>query len=78
MSISAAEHGPRRGPRLGEVVGLAAGTRAGLVVLSSATIESFRLAEQAVGEIAHRLPGVRVPVGRPGETLTRLRDQAGP
>src|ERR1700751_2901426 len=46
-----------------EVAGLAADTGADLVVLSSATTESARLAEQAVTEIRHRLPGVHVLAG---------------
>ncbi len=59
-----------------EVVGLAADSGAELVVLSSATTQSVQLAEQAVQEIRHRLPGVHVLAGRPGDKLTLLRDQA--
>jgi excisionase family DNA binding protein len=59
-----------------EVVGLAADTGAELVVLSSATAESAQLAEQAVRELGHRLPGVSVLAGRPGDTLALLRDRA--
>ena len=59
-----------------EVAGLAADTGAGLVVLSSATTESAQLAQQAVREIRRRLPGVHVLAGRPGDTLTLLRDRA--
>jgi MerR family transcriptional regulator, light-induced transcriptional regulator len=61
---------------VGEVADLAESTRAGLVVLSSATTESTQAAQQAAGELRHRLPGVRVLAGRPGDTLTLLRDQA--
>jgi methanogenic corrinoid protein MtbC1 len=59
-----------------EVADLAADTGADLVVLSSATTQSAQFAEQAVREIGRRLPGVRVLVGRPGDTLALLRDQA--
>lgn len=59
-----------------EVADLAAGAGAGLVVLSSATAEGAEAAQRAAEELRHGLPGVRVLAGRPGDTLTLLRDQA--
>ncbi len=59
-----------------EVLGLAAETGAGLVVLSSATAEGTRLAQREARDIRERLPGVRVLVGRPGDTLRSLRELA--
>ncbi len=61
---------------VGEVIGLAADSGAALVVLSAATTDSTKLAGEAAREIRHRLPGVHVLTGRPGDTLTLLRDQA--
>jgi MerR family transcriptional regulator, light-induced transcriptional regulator len=59
-----------------EVIGLAGDTGAGLIVLSSATTEAVRLAGREAREIRRRLPGVRVLTGRPGDTLSRLRELA--
>jgi excisionase family DNA binding protein len=59
-----------------EVVELAGDTRASLVVLSSATTGAARHASRAAREIRARLPGARVLAGRPGDTLSRLRDLA--
>lgn len=61
---------------VGEVAALAADTGAGLVVLSSATTECAQIAQQAAQEMRLLLPGVHVLAGRPGDTLTQLRDQA--
>ncbi len=59
-----------------EVIGLTESTGASLVVLSSATPAAARLARQAAVQIGQQLPGVRVLAGRPGDTLTRLRELA--
>lgn len=59
-----------------EVISFAADARARLIVLSSATTGAARLAAREAGEINARLPGVRVLVGRPGDTLSRLRQLA--
>ena len=59
-----------------EVTGLAAATGADLVVLSSATTTAARLASRQAREIRERLPGIRVLAGRPGDTLSRLRELA--
>ena len=61
---------------VGEVVSLAADTGAGLVVLSSATDGAVRLAGREAREIRERLPQVRVLAGRPGDSLSRLRELA--
>jgi MerR family transcriptional regulator, light-induced transcriptional regulator len=59
-----------------EVTGLARQAGAGLVVLSSATTEgAWRAAEEA-GEITGAAPTLHVLAGRPGDTLTELRQQA--
>ncbi len=59
-----------------EVIRLAEQTRPSLVVLSSATADAARAAVGAAGEIRARLPGIRVLTGRPGDTLSRLRELA--
>jgi len=59
-----------------EVIGLAARTGAGLIVLSSATIEGARLARQEAREIRQQLPDVHVLAGRPGDTLRSLGELA--
>jgi methanogenic corrinoid protein MtbC1 len=59
-----------------EVIGFAAEAGAGLVVLSSATTGAVRLAGREAREIRDLLPQVRVLVGRPGDTLSRLRELA--
>jgi methanogenic corrinoid protein MtbC1 len=59
-----------------EVISLAADTGASLVVLSSATADAVRQAGREAREIRERLPDVRVLTGRPGDTLSRLRELA--
>jgi MerR family transcriptional regulator, light-induced transcriptional regulator len=59
-----------------ELIGFAAETGAALIVLSSATPDAARAAGREAREIRRRLPHVRVLVGRPGDTLTRLRELA--
>jgi excisionase family DNA binding protein len=59
-----------------EVITLAADTGASLIVLSSATAGAVRTAGQQLREIRQRLPEVRVLTGRPGDTLSRLRELA--
>jgi hypothetical protein len=59
-----------------EVISFAAEAGAGLVVLSSATADAVRFAGREVREIRELLPGVRVLAGRPGDTLSRLRELA--
>lgn len=59
-----------------EVIGLAADTGASLIVLSSATASAARLARQEASEISAALPHARVLAGRPGDTLSRLRELA--
>jgi MerR family transcriptional regulator, light-induced transcriptional regulator len=59
-----------------EVISLAADTGASLIVLSSATAEAVRMADREAREIRERLPDVRVLAGRPGDTLSRLRELA--
>jgi MerR family transcriptional regulator, light-induced transcriptional regulator len=59
-----------------ELIGFAAETGATLIVLSSATLDAVRTAAQEAREIRERLPRVRVLPGRPGDTLTRLRELA--
>jgi excisionase family DNA binding protein len=60
-----------------EVIGLAGDTGASLIVLSSATAGAARLASREAREIRERLPEVQVLAGRPGDTLSRLRELAG-
>jgi len=57
-----------------EVTGLALHAGADLVVLSSATAESARQADEAAAEISGA--GLRVLTGRPGDTLSDLRQRA--
>jgi methanogenic corrinoid protein MtbC1 len=59
-----------------EVISLAAETGASLIVLSSATADGARTARREAREISQRLPEVRVLAGRPGDTLSRLRELA--
>jgi excisionase family DNA binding protein len=59
-----------------EVISLAGDTGASLVILSSATADAARLAAREAREISERLPSARVRVGRPGNTLSQLRDLA--
>jgi excisionase family DNA binding protein len=59
-----------------EVTQLALDTRARLVVLSAATTESARRARRAAKEIRTAAPGLRVLAGRPGDTLSQLRELA--
>jgi hypothetical protein len=59
-----------------EVISLAADTGAGLIVLSSATVSAARLAAREAREIREALPAARVLTGRPGDTLSRLRELA--
>ncbi len=59
-----------------ELIDLAGDTGADLVVLSSATTGAVRTASRQAREIRERLPQVRVLTGRPGDTLSRLRDLA--
>jgi excisionase family DNA binding protein len=61
---------------VGEVISLATDTAATLVVLSAATAEGGRLARQAVQEITLAVPGLSVLAGRPGKTLSQLRQSA--
>jgi MerR family transcriptional regulator, light-induced transcriptional regulator len=59
-----------------DVISLAADTGASLIVLSSATSGAARLAAKETREIRERLPNTRVLAGRPGDTLSRLRELA--
>ncbi len=59
-----------------ELIGLAAETGASLIVLSSATAGGGRLAGREATQIREALPGARVLTGRPGDTLSRLRELA--
>jgi MerR family transcriptional regulator, light-induced transcriptional regulator len=59
-----------------EVVTLAADTGASLVVLSAATVGAVKTAGREAREIRTLLPRARVLAGRPGDTLSRLRDLA--
>lgn len=56
-----------------EVSALAGQVGAGLVVLSSATDGSARLAAELADKMKRSVPGVRVLAGRPGDTLSQLR-----
>ena len=67
---------PGRRPPVAEVTSLALDTGARLVVLSAATTETARLARQAMDEITLAAPGLCVLAGRPGNTLTQLRELA--
>ena len=59
-----------------EVIGLAGDTGASLIVLSSATAGAARIASREAREIRERLPEARVLAGRPGDTLSQLRELA--
>ena len=59
-----------------EVTGLARQAGASLVVLSSATTGSARLAVQAADEITRSAAGLHVLAGHPGGTLSELRELA--
>ena len=59
-----------------DLIGFAQEVGATLIVLSSATAAAARTAGQEAREIRERLPHARVLTGRPGDTLTRLRDLA--
>ena len=59
-----------------EVIGLAADTGANLIVLSSATSDAVQLAARETQEIREHLPDTRVLAGRPGDTLSKLRELA--
>ena len=59
-----------------EVAALARETGASLVVLSSATRESAQLARAAADDITRSAPGLHVLTGRPGDTLSLLRQLA--
>jgi MerR family transcriptional regulator, light-induced transcriptional regulator len=59
-----------------ELIGFAAETGATLIVVSSTTPGAVRAVGQQAREIRERLPHVRVLPGRPGDTLTRLRELA--
>jgi len=61
-----------------EVIGLALEVGADLVVLSSATAQAARAARRAAREIGFSAPGLRVLVGRPGDTLSQLLKLARP
>jgi hypothetical protein len=65
-----------------EVIGLALDVGADLVVLSSATAQTARASRRAAREIGFSAPWLRVPVGRPGDTLGQLltlaRSSRGP
>ena len=59
-----------------EVVSLALDTGVTLVVLSAATAEGARLAQQAAEEITLTAPGLRVLADQPGHPLSQLRESA--
>ncbi len=59
-----------------EVTGLARLAGASLVVLSSATRESARLAREEAHDIARSAAGLHVLTGQPGDPLSRLRQLA--
>jgi methanogenic corrinoid protein MtbC1 len=59
-----------------EVVNLAGETGASLIVLSAATTNAVRAGGREARQIRVRLPEVRVLTGRPGDTLSRLRELA--
>jgi len=59
-----------------EVTGLARLAGASLVVLSSATTESARLARAEADEITRSEAGLHVLTGQPGDPLSRLRQLA--
>src|ERR1700677_4673894 len=59
-----------------EITGLACDTGATLVVLSASSPESAWLAGRAADDITRADPRLHVLTGRPGDTLTRLRQLA--
>ena len=59
-----------------EVAGLARQVGAGLVVLSSATSQTARAGRRAAREIGLADPRLRVLAGRPGDSLSQLRQLA--
>jgi MerR family transcriptional regulator, light-induced transcriptional regulator len=59
-----------------DLISLAGDTGASLIVLSSATAGGARAAIREVRQVRERLPRARVLAGRPGSTLSQLRDQA--
>jgi MerR family transcriptional regulator, light-induced transcriptional regulator len=59
-----------------DVITLAGDTGASLIVLSSVSVDAARAGVRAAREIRARLPGVRVLVGQPGDTLAGLRELA--
>jgi excisionase family DNA binding protein len=59
-----------------EVAALAREAGAGLVVLSSATTEASCTATEAAAEITRSVPGLTVLTGRPGDSLSGLRQLA--
>jgi excisionase family DNA binding protein len=59
-----------------DLIGLAGDTGASLIVLSSATTDAARFATGEAREIRERLPHVQVLTGRPGNTLSQLRELA--
>jgi MerR family transcriptional regulator, light-induced transcriptional regulator len=59
-----------------EAIGLALEVGADLVVLSSATDQTARAARRAAREIGSSAPRLRVLAGRPGDSLSRLRELA--
>jgi excisionase family DNA binding protein len=59
-----------------ELISFAAEIGASLIVLSSATTAAGRTAAREAREIRERLPQVQVLTGRPGDTLSRLRELA--
>jgi excisionase family DNA binding protein len=59
-----------------EVIGFAADNGASLIVLSSATSDAARTAGREARQIGAALPEVRVLAGRPGDTLSKLRELA--
>ncbi len=59
-----------------EVTGLARLAGANLVVLSCATTESARLAQEVAQDITRSAAGLHVLTGQPGDPLSRLRELA--
>jgi MerR family transcriptional regulator, light-induced transcriptional regulator len=59
-----------------EVTGLANRVGADLVVLSSAASQAARAARRAAREIASSAPGLGVLAGRPGDSVSELRQLA--
>jgi len=59
-----------------ELIRFAAEVGADLIVLSAATAGAGRAGAREAREIRAARPGVRVLAGRPGDTLSRLRDLA--